>query len=463
MEHKKIDHIKMIAATGMLGYGYTEEAFNRGISLKPDYIASDAGSMDPGPYYLGAGQPFVSRQASKRDLGLMLEAGVKQGIPVLIGSAGGGGGAPHVAWTVDLVREIAAERGLSFRMAVIQSEQSIEYLKAKCRAGEIHPLGPIEELSEQDIEETHRVVAMMGPEPIQEAVRGGADVVIAGRASDAALYAAIPLMRGADPGLAYHLAKIIECAGQVVEPRVGQDCVVGHLNGDHFLVEPGHPDKRCTRMKIAAHTLYENPDPYRLIEPDGVLDTEHAEYEQLDDRTVRVTGSRFEPTTRYTVKLEGVRRAGFRTAFVAGVRDPILIDCIDDFVASCRERVAREASAIGIAEGGYRLGVRIYGKNAAMGPREPVVDGTAHELGLLVDVLADDKETSRAIMAKARYALLHTDFPGRKCISGNLAIPFSPSDMSVGETYQFNVWHTMELDDPLEPFPIEFHQIGEAK
>ncbi len=27
--------------------------------------------------------------------------------------------------------------------------------------------------------------------------------------------------------------------------------------------------------------------------------------------------------------------------------------------------------------------------------------------------------------------------------------------MPVGMTYGFNVWHTMELDDPLEPFPIE--------
>ena len=90
-----------------------------------------------------------------------------------------------------------------------------------------------------------------------------------------------------------------------------------------------------------------------------------------------------------------------------------------------------------------------------MGVREPVKHTAAHEIGVLVDVLADDEDTSKAVMAKCRYALLHTDFPGRKCISGNLAIPFSPSDMPVGMTYGFNVWHTMELDDPLAPFPIE--------
>ena len=454
-----VDPIRMMATTGMLGYGYTEEAFRGGLAQGLDFIASDAGSMDPGPYYLGAGTAYVSRQATKRDLGLMLEAGVDQAIPVLIGSAGGGGGAPHLDWTVAIVREIAAEQGLSFRLAAIHAEQSKDYLKAKLRAGCIRPLGPIAELTEDEIDRSHRVVAMMGVEPYHQALDGGAQVVIAGRSSDAALFAAIPLMRGADPGLAWHLAKIIECAAQVVEPRTGQDCVVGTLNGDHFVVEPGHPDKRCTRMRVAAHTLYENPSPYRLVEPSGTLDTTEATYQQIDHRAVKVAGSRFEPADAYTVKLEGVREAGYRTAFIAGTRDPTLVEGIDDFIEACRQRVGDEARALGVDPSTYRLGVRLYGKNATMGEREPVKRTAAHEIGLLVDVLADDEEVSRAIMAKARYALLHTDFPGRKCIAGNLAIPFSPSDIPMGMTYRFNVWHTMQVDDPLEPFQIEMIDI----
>ena len=94
-----------------------------------------------------------------------------------------------------------------------------------------------------------------------------------------------------------------------------------------------------------------------------------------------------------------------------------------------------------------------------MAAREPVKNAEPHELGLLAETLADDEDTSKAVMAKARYALLHTDFPGRKCISGNLAIPFSPSDMPVGPTYEFSMWHIMEIDDPLEPFPIEMVEI----
>lgn len=447
--------MRMMATTGMLGYGYTEEAFRRGLEQKPDFIAADGGSMDPGPYYLGEGIPFVSRKAMKRDLALMIEAGVEHNIPVMIGSAGGGGSDPQVAFVREIAEEIAEEKGLSFRMAVIHAEQPKDFIKQKIGEGKVAPLGPIADLTDEDVDETHRVVGMMGVEPFQKALEDGAQVVIAGRATDASIYSAIPLMRGYDPGLVWHLAKIIECAGQVTTPRPGQDCVLGTLADDHFLVEPGHPDKRCTRMRIAAHTLYENPSPYHLVEPDGTLVTTESEYEQVDPRVVRVTGSRFEAANRYTVKLEGVKETGYRTVFIAGVRDPVLIAGIDGFIESCHERVAGEMANLGVGRDSYTLNIRVYGKDATMGVREPVKHTAAHEIGVLVDVLADDEDTSKAVMAKCRYALLHTDFPGRKCISGNLAIPFSPSDMPVGMTYGFNVWHTMELDDPLAPFPIE--------
>lgn len=449
------DQIRMMAPTGMLGYGFTEEAFQRGIELGLDFIGCDAGSMDPGPHYLGEGIPFVSRQAMKRDIGMLLEGAIKHNIPLLVGSAGGGGGAPQVQLTREVVEEVAAEKGLHFKMALIHSEQDKGYLKQQRRAGRIEPLGPIDDLSDAEIDRSHRVVAMMGVEPFQKALEDGAQVVIAGRATDASIYSAIPLMRGFDPGLVWHLAKIIECGGQVVTPRTGQDCVIGTISKDHFVVEPGHPDKRCTRMRIAAHTLYENPSPYRLEEPDGTLVTTHSAYEQIDERRVKVSGSKFEPSKRYTVKLEGVRHAGFRTVFMAGVRDPILISVINEFIASCYERAAKEVQSFGVSPDSYRMNVRVYGVNGTMGVREPVRNALPHEVGLLADVLADDPDTSKAVMAKLRYALLHTDFPGRKCISGNLAIPFSPSDMHVGAAYEFSVWHRMEISDPLAPFPIE--------
>ena len=454
-----MNEIRMMATSGIVGYGFTDEAFARGLAEGLDFIGCDGGSMDPGPYYLGAGRSFTSRTAVKRDLSVMLDGAREKGIPLLIGSAGGAGGRPHVEWCRDIVEEVAAEKGLHFPMAVIQAEQERDYLEAKLEASKIRPLGPADELTAGDIAGSHRVVAMMGAEPYIEALSGGAEVIIAGRSSDSAIFAAIPLMRGFAPGPAWHLAKIIECAGAVVTPRVGQDCVIGRLREDDFLIEPGHPEKRCERIRIAAHNLYENPSPYHLVEPDGTLDTTNAAYEQVDERTVRVLGSKFVKAPAYTVKLEGVREAGWRAVFIAGTRDPVLIEEIDTLIETVRGLVTREAAALGIAEGQYRLGFRIYGRNAVMGALEPVAHTRTHEYGILIDVLGESEEIAHAVLAKARYGTLHSDFPGRKCISGNLAIPFSPSDLSVGMTYAFNVWHTMEVENPLEPFAIEWVEV----
>jgi hypothetical protein len=454
--------IRLMATTGILGYGFTEEAFHAGVAMNPDLIACDAGSSDPGPHYLGSGTAFVSRAAAKRDLALMVTAGNAHNIPVMIGSAGGSGSDAQVDWVLDILDEICRENALDPKICVIRTEQAKDNLQQKLADGKIAPLGPIGELVAEDIDAAARIVAMVGPEAYQKALADGADVVIAGRSTDAALFAALPLMRGADAGLSWHLAKIIECGAQVVEPREGQDCVIGTIYDDHFTVEPGHPERRCTVTRVSAHTLYENPEPYRLKEPDGTLVTDQCRFEQLEERIVKVSGSRYEPSDSYTVKLEGARQVGFRTVFIAGIRDPILIDGIDDFVTSCRARIARDVGALGIETADYTLSVHLYGKNAVMGELEPEADGPVHELGLLLDVLGRTEDISRAVLAKSRYAFLHTDFPGRMCISGNLAIPFSPSDMHIGPVYEFNIWHVMECDDPMEPVRLQWHDTKES-
>ncbi len=451
--------IRMIAASGQLGYGFNEASFERAMAMQPDFIGCDGGSMDPGPWYLGAGKPFVSERAMRRDLELLMDAACRQRIPLIIGSAGGGGGDPHVDIVRDVVLDIAASQRQSFRLAVIRSELSHAQLHDAIDDDRVEPLGAIAPLTHDEVTKTTRVVAMMGAEPIQQALNGGADVVIAGRCTDAAIYAAIPLMRGFNPGLCWHLAKTIECGAQIIEPRTSQDCVVGTLESDSFVVEPGAPDRVCTRTRVAAHTLYENPSPWELREPAGTLDTREAQYEQVCERTVRVSGSRFTDAAQYTVKLEGVSEAGHRTVFVAGVRDPMLVRDIDPFVASCHDRLALEMQSLDIAPDDYDVSVRVYGKNAVMGDREPITEHLSHELGLVVEALGTTEDISRAAMARMRYLLLHTDFPGRLCISGNLGIPFSPSDMYVGPTWQFNVWHTLAVDDPLALFPIAMEDV----
>ena len=52
--------LKILAASGQLGYGIPEEAFRRGVAAAPDVIGADMGSIDPGPYCLGSGETVVA-------------------------------------------------------------------------------------------------------------------------------------------------------------------------------------------------------------------------------------------------------------------------------------------------------------------------------------------------------------------------------------------------------------------
>ena len=126
--------MKIVSLCGLLGYGYSEEALEIAFSEKVDYVGVDAGSTDPGPYYLGSGKSFTDRGAVKRDLSLALPKALEQKAPFIIGTAGGAGSRTHVEWLVDIIKEIAGEKKLSFRMGVIYSDVDQNYVlrKAKC-------------------------------------------------------------------------------------------------------------------------------------------------------------------------------------------------------------------------------------------------------------------------------------------------------------------------------------------
>ncbi len=55
-----MNQMRILSPTAILGYGFPRESFEEGMSRRPDVIGVDAGSTDPGPYYLGAGKPFVN-------------------------------------------------------------------------------------------------------------------------------------------------------------------------------------------------------------------------------------------------------------------------------------------------------------------------------------------------------------------------------------------------------------------
>ena len=320
-----MEELRVLSPTAILGYGFPMESFVEGMKRAPHVIAVDAGSSDPGPYYLGAGKSFTDRNSVKRDLEIMIPAAIEAGIPVIVGTAGGSGATPHLDWAVDIVKEIAREKKLSFKMAIIGSELDKELVKEKLRKGQVTPLHPAKEIAEKDVDEAVHIVAQIGEEPYIKALDEGANVIIAGRSYDPAVFAALAIKQGYDKALALHMGKILECAAIAALPGSGSDCMFGYLRKDHFVLEPLSPLRKCTTLSIAAHTLYEKTNPYVLPGPGGALDLHECTFTQVDDNKVKVAGSKFVPTDKFFVKLEGVRRVGYRTISCAGVKDPIMI------------------------------------------------------------------------------------------------------------------------------------------
>ena len=451
------EEFRILSATAILGYGFPESSFEEGMKRNPHLIAADAGSTDPGPYYLGAGVSFTDREAVKRDLKIMLCAGIKRKIPIVIGSAGGSGAGPHLDWCRDIVEEIAAEEGLRFKLALIHAEIPAETVKKELAAGKITPLEPTPQtsLTAELVDATEHIVAQMGVEPFIEALDNGADVIIAGRAYDPSVFAALPIKLGYDTGLAIHLGKILECAAICATPGSGSDCMFGYIGEDYFRVEPLSPLRKCTTLSVAAHTLYEKTDPYILPGPGGHLDLRQCSFEQETDNIVRVTGSKYVSAAQDNVKLEGARRIGYRTVSIAGTRDPVMIEKIDDITGGVRERVADNFKGNNWE---YYLNFIIYGRDGVMGALEPTSSKTqkSHELGIIIEAVADTQQKADTICSFARSTMLHYGYEGRRATAGNLAFPYSPSDFHAGEVYVFSIYHLMEVDNPLTLFPINY-------
>lgn len=455
-----MNEVRILSATGILGSGFKEETLKRAMRLEPHFIGADSGSTDPGPHYLGSGDTLFSDSAYKRDLRLMLLAARAAKVPVIVGSACTAGSDSQLERLVGIARDIAREEKLNFKLAAIRSEQDKGYLKRKLRERKITPLANAPEFNEEVIDRSAHIVGMAGIEPFVEALEHGAEVVIAGRSSDTSIFSAIPVMRGINPATVWHAAKILECGAACVVLRKYPDCNFATVRDDHFIVEPPNPEYRCDPDSVASHNLYENSTPYELVEPSGVLNTYSAKYEAISDRAVKVSGSTFKPAERYTIKLEGAELAGYQSIIIGSVRDPIILRQLDSWLAgltkAAKDRIAAVYGA-GIEEK-YELDVRVFGKNATMGPLEPKTT-IGHEVGLLFQVTAAAQDLATALIKSVSHIAVHYPVPEWTGLITSIAYPYSPAEIPRGPSYRFNMNHVVEPASPLEMFTIDYENV----
>lgn len=446
--------LRLLGASGQLGYGIPTPAFNAGLERKPDLIGCDMGSIDIGPYYLGSGNMATAGQATKRDLRKVLVAARKLDIPLVIGSAGSAGAEPHLQKTLSLVREIAREQNLSFRLAIIPGDVPKDVVISAVRAGTVVGIDGMPDLTEEDVRAASHLVGQMGMTAFQQAFAADIDVLIAGRACDTAIFSALPVMLGFPIGLSVHMAKIIECASLCCVPG-GRDSILATLDDEGFELESMAPQRRAMPLSVAAHSLYEQNDPFTIIEPEGRVVLHNAKYEQVGDRCTRVTGAQWLPAAIPTVKLEGATRVGERAVLMCGAADPRFIARHQEILAEVSE-VVRELVCEDV-EKDYSLYWRIYGVDGVSDklPDAPV----PAEIFLLIECIAPTQDRASEVMRTMKQYLLHFGYPGRLSTGGNLAFAFTPPEVSVGTAYKFNVYHIMQTTGLDELFPLTVEEL----
>ncbi|KAL2691254.1 hypothetical protein Neosp_001635 [[Neocosmospora] mangrovei] len=456
---------QIIAPVGMLGYGFDEELTRYELahmvpSGVPTAIILDSGSTDSGPQKLALGSMSCPRSAYAKDLSKLLRLVHTFRVPLIFGSAGGDGTDEHVREIGEVIDEIAAEEGnedYNFKTISLFSGIDKPTILERQKQGRLTGCGVcVPPATEEEIEASVRVVAQMGPEPFIDAMDTNPDfdVIIGGRAYDPSPYVAYCTyqLKRQVGGLTeediqsrvggfLHMGKIMECGGLCSLPKSHGAVSTVYADG-LFDVRPTAPDSICTPLSVAAHTLYENTRPDLLRGPGGALDLTKAKYEQLaDGRSVRVRGAQFRPSKEfgkpYQLKLEAARLVGYRSLFLGGVKDHILISQIDNVLAMIKGYVHQQHPD---NAGEWKLDFHVYGKDQynAAGPGE---------LFVVAEALASTQQLANSVASKARVGMIHAPYPGQKATAGNFGFGIGGlMEIEMGACAEFSLYHLMDLE-----------------
>src|ERR1700744_215452 len=143
--------IRLLGASGQLGYGIPAVSFKAGIERRPDLIGCDMGSITMGPTYRGKGEMATPPASTRRDLRRVLTAARTLDVPLVIGTAGSAGAGPHLDATLAMLRDLARADGLRLRMAVMRADFPRPALLEAVRAGLVSSFDGMPALTEEEV------------------------------------------------------------------------------------------------------------------------------------------------------------------------------------------------------------------------------------------------------------------------------------------------------------------------
>ena len=251
--------------------------------------------------------------------------------------------------------------------------------------------------------------AYLGTEGIVEALDGGADVVVTGRAADSALFAAelLPFIDGSQDAFANAtmIGHLLECSGQVTggnfeAPGGGQLDGAGYARLGYPLAEVARDGSavigildglpgRVDRLTCTLQLLYEVHDPAAYITPDLVVDFTGVVIEEVAPNRVRVSGAKaVGRPTRFKV-----------SGFVE--RPGTIVDAELSYAGTgALTRARHAADALRIRLGHMpdgALQVDLVGVDSMLGGASCPLNAAPPEVRLHVSALCDDEEMAQAI------------------------------------------------------------------
>jgi hypothetical protein len=452
-----MDSLRIICPNGHLGFAPLKPgSFNLGVAAGPHYIGADSGSDDVGPVPLGSDTSTAPLAWQVHDLEHILLAARTHNVPMIIGSAGDTGANSRVDLYLGIIRELAKKHALKpFRLGWYYSNVEKETVRAAIRRGEVvEGLDGRDALTEAELDATDRIVAMAGVHPYVKLLELGCDVIIGGRSSDCAVFAAPAIFHGFPEAHAYYLGKVLECASFCAEPYGAKETVLGEVTQHDVQVTAMHPDQRCTIASVAGHAMYERSNPYDEFVAGGRLDMRDCVYEQVSEKTTRITGQRFVHAPQFRVKLEGSGKVGERYVGLVGIRDPYSVKHVDRMIDWARAQVRER-----FGEEGYELHYTVYGRDGVMGAMEPLRDRPGHEVAVLVQGVAKDAHTAEEVALIGSRQLFYARLPEVKGTAGSVAFPLDEV-LRASPAYRWTLNHTMAVPDGLALHPTFSEMVG---
>jgi hypothetical protein len=104
--------------------------------------------------------------------------------------------------------------------------------------------------------------------------------------------------------------------------------------------------------------------------------------------------------------------------------------------------------------------VNVFGRDAVMGPLEPV-RSPPHEVAVIVETVAPTQPEANRACLLAKRLLFSAKYPGQKQTGGSI-MSLIDEFLEAGPSYRWTVNHVVGVPDVAEPFRIEHRTLGAA-